>query len=751
MNCLKVLGAARLEGEGGRLSGEAGQRHRIALLTLLSAARDATFPREKLMAMLWPDQPAQQARHLLNVSVHVLRRSLGVQVLRTEGSNLSLDTAVLSSDLLEFREALAAGDLRQAVLLYTGPLLDGFFLDDAPEFERWVDKERDHLKAELQGALESLAEESERVTDWPEAVRWWRALIEQAPDSARVTVRLMQALEATGDRGAALQAADAHSALLVEELGAEPSPEVTQLATRIREQPAAVPLLSPIERAPDGQPAPTATRSGRRARPIRWALAGAGVAVAVTLSFAFVSTRAPSDASVAVLPFLDLSPSRDQTFLSDGLTEELLNALARIQGLRVAARSSSFQFRDPGVDVRMVGRQLGVAALIEGSVRLEGNRIRVTAQLIETRRGYHLWSEQYDRDLKDVFAVQEEIARTVASALSAELVDRLPKVLVARATSNPKAYQHYLRGRHLWNNRTREGIQGAKEAFEAAVALDPSYAAAYAGLADAWQLLPDYSDVPATEGLARARAAALRAIALDTTMAEAYASLAAVLDDYDHDWAGAEQAYRRAIALNPAYATARQWLAIHLADRGRFDEAIDEIERARRLDPLSRIINTAVGAIRYFARDYPGAIAEYRTVLDQDPDFALAWALMGRVFLVAGQIDEAVTALQKGVELSKGDPSYRAVYAAALAAANRREEATALARALKDVGPRAYVPYPELASAFLYLGDDSTALELFARGIEKRDPAIKHLRVEPLYDRVREHPRFKELLVQERL
>jgi len=399
----------------------------------------------------------------------------------------------------------------------------------------------------------------------------------------------------------------------------------------------------------------------------------------------------------------------------------------------------------------MVGRQLGVAAVVEGSVRMDGNRIRVTAQLIETRRGYHLWSEQFDRDVKDLFAVQEEIARTVASALSAELASRLPRVLIARSTSNPKAYQHYLRGRHLWNNRTREGIQGAREAFEAAVALDPSFAAAYAGLADAWQLLPDYGDVPAAEGLSRAKAAALRAIALDTTLAEAYASLAAVLDDYDHDWDGAEQAYRRAIALNPAYATARQWLAIHLADRGRFKEALDEIERARRFDPLSRIINTAAGAIRYFARDYPGAIAEYRTVLEQDSTFAIAWALMGRVFLVAGRTDEAVSALQKGVDLSKGDPSYRAVYAAALAAANRRDEAIALARALMDVPQDAYVPYPELASAFLYLGDDPTALHLFEQGIAGRDPAIKHLRVEPLYDRIREHPKFKELLTRERL
>jgi serine/threonine-protein kinase len=379
-------------------------------------------------------------------------------------------------------------------------------------------------------------------------------------------------------------------------------------------------------------------------------------------------------------------------------------------------------------------------------VRLEGGRLRVTAQLIETRRGYHLWSEQYDRDMKDVFAVQEDIARMVASALSAELIDRLPKELVARATTNPKAYELYLRGRHQWNSRTRDGILQARQAFEQAIALDPQYAAAYAGLADAWQLLPDYGGIPSREGLARAKTAALRAIGLDSTLAEAHASLGALLDDYDRDRAGAEREYRLAIALNPGYVTARQWLAIHLADRGRFDEAIAEIERARRLDPLSLIVNTAVGAIRYFARDYPAAIAEYRTVLDQAPDFALAWALMGRAYLVDGHANRAVNALSRSVELSGGDPSYRAVYAAALAAAGHREQASDLARELRDVEPGAYVPYSELAAAFLYLGEDATALGLFERGLEQRDPASKHLMVEPLYDAIREHPRFEALL-----
>ena len=454
--------------------------------------------------------------------------------------------------------------------------------------------------------------------------------------------------------------------------------------------------------------------------------------------------RRGNEPSVAVLPFLDLSPLGDRAYLGDGMTEEILNALARIPGLRVASRSSAFQFRG-GVDVREVGRQLNVAAVVEGSVRLDGNRLRVTAQLIETRQGYHLWSQEYNRGMDDVFAVQEDIARMVASALGDELLEDVTRPLVPRGTESTQAYDLYLRGRHDWNGRTTEGMWRALRAFQEAIALDAEYASAYAGLADTWQLLPDYGNVPAREGLAHAKTAALRAIALDSTLAEAYASLGAILDDYDHDWQGAERAYRRAITLNPKYATARQWLALHLANGGRSDEAADEIERARRLEPLSRIINTAVGAVRYFARDYASAIAEYRAVVDQSPDFAIAWALMGRVFLVQGNADSAIIALRRAVELSRGDPSYRAVYAAALAAGGQRHMADSVARGVRDAQP-GYVPYCELAAAYIYLGDHETALGLFERAMQERDPAIKHIAVEPLYDRIRSNARFAALL-----
>lgn len=764
MHTLRLLGTARVDGPTGRLSGKSVQRHRLALLSLLATARESTVPRERLMAFLWPDQDTPRARHLLNVSVHVIRKELGEDTLHTEGGDIRLDPAELGCDVIRFREACGCGDLDDAIAAYGGAFLDGFFLEGAEEFEHWQEVERARLAAEYEAALEARAAGAESRGEWRAAADCWRRLVAAKPESSAPVLRLMRALEAAGDRTGALHAADAYRELLAREYESEPDAEVEALAARLRAStPRAVELApvgvaaTPAQTQEPGsasvQVPPLPPRAlppaRRRLRLGVSILAGCALLIAaVSYLSAIARWRAVDPASVAVLPFMDLSEGRDQAYFSDGLTEELLNSLARIDGLRVAARSSSFQFRDPGVDIRTVGRQLDVAAVVEGSVRRDGNQLRVTAQLIDTRTGFHLWSHQFDRAVADVFDVQEAIAREVASALSAELVRGMPDTLVARATTVPEAYDSYLRGRHAWNLRTREGMLRAVDAFEHAVDLDPTYAAAYAGLADAWQLLPDYADVPAREGLARAKTAALRAIALDSTLAAAHAALGALLDDYDRDRAGAERAYRRAIELNPGYSTARQWLAIHLADEGRFDEALEEIERSRRLDPGSLIISTAVGAVRYFADDLAGSIAEYEAVLDRDPEFAIALALLGRTLLIAGRVDEAVDALERSVELSSGDPSYRAVYAAALAAAGRRDEAIRIARDVEHGSREGYVPFSELGGAWVFIGDEAKALELFERGLKERDPAVKHMKVEPLYDAIRAHPRFQAVMRQ---
>lgn len=757
MHRLHLLGGAWLERAGERLSGAAAQRHRIALLARLAAEPDLTLSREVLAGLLWPERGPKESRHLLNVSVHALRKELGEDALESLGRDLRLDLDHVSCDLVEFREALERDDPDGALGLHRGPFLDGFFLDDAREFQHWQDLERARVSREFGEALKSTAEAAEARGD-PESARGhWRTLVEHEPHSAEATLGLMRTLEATGKRAAALAAATAHVALMAEEFGAEPNPEVVELAERMRARPES----GSHPRAPEG----SATRPGNGGTPgtapaprlplsrVAWlslaaiVLVGFFAIVANEPTPSVAESDPPPFASVAVLPFDDFSEEADQTYLANGIAEEVLNALAGIEGLFVPARSSSFRFRNPGVDLADAARQLNVAHVLEGSIRRDGERLRVTAQLIDARTGYHLWSEHFDRTATDLLDVQEEIARAIASELRGEL-ERRGAPLTAHAGADREAYDHYLRGRHAWNRRTPDGMQEALDAFERAIELDPDYAAAWTGIASVWMLMPDHGGLPTREGLSRAKTAARRAVALAPDYAPAHATLGHVLDDLDRNRAAAGEAFRRAIELDPSYATAHQWYGLHLANGGNFDEALAEIGEARRLDPLSSIINTAVGAVRYFARDWEGAAAEYEAVIRADPDFAVAWALLGRVHLVAGRPDEAVAALRNAVELSGGDASYRAVLAAALASQGERTEARALVDALLSVPEGAYIPYVELAPALMTLGDVEEAMSLYERGWEELDTATKHLYVEPLHDPARGHPRFDALVAR---
>jgi serine/threonine-protein kinase len=446
-----------------------------------------------------------------------------------------------------------------------------------------------------------------------------------------------------------------------------------------------------------------------------------------------------------VLPFQNMSPDRDHEYLSDGLTEELINALTKVPGLRVAARTSSFQFRDLAADVREIGRRLDVSAVVEGSVRASGDSLRITAQLIDTRTGYHLWSDEFDRPARDVFAVQEDIARAVTGALRVHLAERIAETLVSAGTQSVEAHDLYLRGRYEWNKRSEEGMRAAKEAFERAVVIDPRYALAYAGLSDAWQLLPIYGQVPAKEGLANAKTAALRALALDSTLAEAHTALAVMHLEYDHDRDAAERRYRRAIEFNPGYATAHHWYALFLVAGGRFQEAIAEAEQARRLDPLSRVINAAVGTVHLFSRDYVASIAEFRAILVTDPDWSSGLGMLGRALAAAGQYDEAIAQIQQALELS-GRPSHKALLAYTLAAAGRAAEARALLRQLRAPAAGSIVAPVDLAAVHVALGEHDEALRVLHLGVEERDEEMMYLKVDPRYDPIRRDPRFAEVL-----
>jgi serine/threonine protein kinase/tetratricopeptide (TPR) repeat protein len=439
--------------------------------------------------------------------------------------------------------------------------------------------------------------------------------------------------------------------------------------------------------------------------------------------------------SVAVLPLTNLSPDRANEYFSDGMTEELITALGRVKGLRVAARASSFAFKGRPLDIGEASRKLHVGAVLDGSVRRAGNRLRVTAELVDARDGSRLWADQYDRQLKNVFAVQDELARAIVGALRIplKLASSSDTALVKPATADVDAHDLYLQGRFLWNQRTREALLRAAQYFERAVGRDSAYAQAYAGLADTYVVLPYFGAVRPTKAFATAKRAAERALALDSTLAEAHTSLAEVRMIGDYDWPGAEEEYRRAIALDPNYATAHQWYANYLGAVGRLDEAVAEAERAHALDPLSRVIAIDLVNQLMATHHYDDALRELRTILELDPNYALTHDGLCSLYLVRRAPRQAVAECERAEGLVASDRGAgRLAYA--YAAAGDRARAAAILGELEARRRRAYVRPTAIAMAHLGLGDTATAFAWLDSAVAEHDPGVIYLSGGPLWD-----------------
>ena len=459
------------------------------------------------------------------------------------------------------------------------------------------------------------------------------------------------------------------------------------------------------------------------------------------------STRADVPASVAVLPFTDLSQRRDQEYFCDGLAEELINALSRVEGLRVASRTSSFRFRGQAGDIREIGTRLGVTHVLEGSVRRESDHLRVTAQLINSADGYHLWSERYDRELKDIFAVQDEIAQAVVAALRQKLVGAPAGQLVTRATENPEAYDLYLKGRYHWNRWRADAMATAAELFERAITKDPTYAAAWAGLADASALLCHWTVAPREEW-AKAKRAALRALELDPDLPEGHSALGLILSFCEWDWEGAERALRRAIQLNPAYAVARTLYGAHLTAVGSLDESRVHYQQAAAIDPLAIFSNGPLAITYYYLRDYERAIREIEMTLDFDPTHPQAYMYLGRSYLAARRLDEAVKVLERGTGLPAADVRMRGILGCAYAIMGRHADAHRLLDEI-DAGSKSRYPSLGLFSAtFVHvgLGQHDQALDGLERLCADRSTLLHWIKVDPIYDPLRSNPRFENIL-----
>ena len=452
--------------------------------------------------------------------------------------------------------------------------------------------------------------------------------------------------------------------------------------------------------------------------------------------------------SIAVLPFANMSGEADSEIFSDGIAEELTTALSKLDGLHVVARASAFAFKGRHEDAREIGRQLGVATVLEGSVRRAQQRVRVTAELVNVADGYRLWAERYDRKVDDVFAIQDEIAGAIANVLEAKLLGA-PKAYAQEPAKkgDPKAYEHYLRGRHLWNQRTTSALERSVEEFDKALAIDAGHAASLAGIADSYVILGVYSHRKPDEVMPKAKEAAERALAVDGSLAEAHTSLACVRALYEWDWAAADALFRRAIAHNPQYATAHQWYAMNcLVPQGRFDDARAELQRALALDPLSLAVHTSEGLRFFYARELASAAAALRDTLKLNPDFGTAHYFLGHVELAMGRYDEAVASLQRAFTLQEESTETMAALATAHALAWQRAHAEALLADLERRSAESYVSPALIAQVHLGLGDDDTALERLDEAAALRAADMVWLKVHPIYDHIRGHPRFRALL-----
>jgi TolB-like protein/DNA-binding SARP family transcriptional activator/Tfp pilus assembly protein PilF len=804
---ITLLGRVALAVDGRPVGGEAGQRKRLAVVALLALPPLRPVSRDRLVAYLWPERDADAARHLLSAAVHVLRKVLGADALLSNGDELALEPARVRVDVADFEAAIAAADWEAALALYGGPFLGDFNPGGSAELDRWIDGARERLERLHAEALQQLAEQRTGVGDVAGAVELWRRRAALDPYASAGALGLMRALAAAGNRGGAIQHARIHAQLLESEFNADPDPAVAALAEALKEgppEPAATDVATgvapdpapeagvvPAPAAPDAAPqaaigpapanpatsatsaAPAPPASAAAALPARrrprrswWsrparppsrrsvalaaaatvAVAGATVAVLAVGRGAPAADDAPPP-TVAVLPFNLPAGAEAERYLGDGIAEQVLDQLGTVSRIRVVARASSFAYAGRSVDVREVGRALGATAVVEGSVARSDGAVRVWVQLVDARTGYRIWSQTYDRPAGELFALQDEIARSVAGALHVRLH---PAVATPPRSTSVEAFDLYLQGRHAWLRRTTESLEAARALFARAVAADSGYARAWVGLADAYNMLGsyDYAGLPPTEAYVPARAAALRALRLEPELASAHASLATIHMNYDWNWAAAEREFRRALELNPGYAQARQWFALFLAAQERFDEAAQELRTAAELDPASPLMLTTRSHFFFYTRDWDRPRAESEAALRLDPGFSRAHVLVALLDLRTGEPAAAAARLERLLAAGGPEPVLVALLSYAHAAAGRTAAARAGLDALRAEARHRYVPHEALAVAWLGLGDLERAIDSLERAFDARSSGVLYLPIEPLVDPLRAHPRFQRLLAR---
>lgn len=491
--------------------------------------------------------------------------------------------------------------------------------------------------------------------------------------------------------------------------------------------------------------------TGRTVRARAW-LVGLILVTAVVAAlvawyrFGVHSARPIRKLTLVVLPFQNLSADPDQNYLSDGLTEEMITQLGRLDPARlgVIARTSAMQYRDTKKRADQIGQELGADYILEGSVRRAGQRVRISVQLIQTSDQSHLWAESYERDMRDVLALEAELAQTVARAIQVKLSPTQSARLAKVETVEPEVFEAYLKGRYYWRRLTQDDVKRGIDYYQKAIEQDPGYAPAYAGLADCYYALSNMRLDP-VEAMAKSRAAAEKALELDDTLAQAHASLAMVKAFYDWQWTAAESEFRSAVSLDPNLADAHGFYGVFLALMGRTDESLAQLQQARRLDPLSLFINSALALPLYLAGRYDEALSQDRWTLELDPNFYMAYTGLGSVYEMKGEYEEAITQFQEAQQL-ESSPELLAFLGRAYALAGHRRKAQKILEDLKLRAKREYVSPYDIALLHAGLGDTERALQSLEIAYQSRAEGIVSLKVDPRLKDLRPNPRFQDLL-----
>ena len=459
-----------------------------------------------------------------------------------------------------------------------------------------------------------------------------------------------------------------------------------------------------------------------------------------------IENAPPQIRSLAVLPIQNLSGDPEQEYFAEGMTETLITTLAKIGALRVTSRTSALRYRKTDKALRLVAEELGVDAVVEGTVLRSGNRVRISAQLIDGRTDMHLWAETYDREMRDVLALHSEVAKTIAREVQVKLTPFEQLHLAAAGPVDPQAYESYLKGRYYWNRRSGEGLQKAMQSFQQAIAVDPAYAAAQTGLADCLGLLGFWGFVPPNEGCGVAKRLALRALEMDPNLAEAHTSLAWSTMLYDFDFLAAEKEYERSIELNPRYATGRHWFGLHQAMSGRYEEGYAELKRAARLDPYSSMIHATLGYVQFCARKFDQGCELLEKAVQLDPNLFQIRVGLGYAYGYRGEHDRGIAEIQKGLGLSLGGSEFITWLGEAHVRAGHRDQAEKVLEDAVELSKQRYVSSYYIARLCAALGRSEDTLQWLNTAYQERAAWLAFVNIDPVLDIVRSDPRFQDLL-----